>query len=253
MAYLGFDAIYLEDEQRDLLARMVERERLISPETQGFFFYSPASGNDFLAHGGERLAARRGDVETLADYRLLRRSPSGTSRNLYDITPQGRRYYAEMKRRSGEAAAVVEKEIRVFLDGGAFVESYPGAYALWREAEQDLWSAETQAQMTRIGHTCREALQEFAASLAERRGIAVTADRAKTVQAIRAALKTHELGETHKEFLDALLKYWGTVSDLVQRQEHAAAREHQALTWEDTRRVVFQTAIVMFEIAGSFI
>ena len=59
------------------------------------------------------------------------------------------------------------------------------------------------------------------------------------------------LGETHQAFLHALLTYWGTVSDLVQRQEHGAVRDKEPLTWEDTRRVVFQTAIVMFEIARS--
>lgn len=109
------------------------------------------------------------------------------------------------------------------------------------------------AQMTRIGHICREALQEFATSLAQRCGAEVLADRAKTVQAIRTVLGMHQLGETHKAFLDALLTYWGTVSDLVQRQEHGAARDKEPLTWEDARRIVFQTAIVMFEIARSAI
>ena len=202
---------------------------------------------------GERLTARQGDVDTLVDWALLRRSPSNRSRNMYDVTPQGRRYYAEMKRRAGEASTAIVAEIRDFLDGRAFMESFPGAYARWREAEQDLWGAESLAQMTRIGHTCREALQEFAASLAQRCGAEVPADRAKTVQAIRAVLETRQLGKTHKAFLDALLVYWGTVSDLVQRQEHGAARDNEALTWEDARRVVFQTAIVMFEVARSAI
>lgn len=49
--------------------------------------------------------------------------------------------------------------------------------------------------------------------------------------------------------LDALVVYWGTVSDLIQRQEHGAQKEGEALRWEDGRRVVFQTAVVMFEIA----
>lgn len=138
-----FDDIYLEDEQRELLARMVERERSLSPEqSESFFFYSTGGGS-FLSHMGIRLPARRGDVDTLADCGLLRRVASGTSRYIYDITPRGRRYYAQMKQRAGEAATVVEAEIRVFLDGSAFMESFPGAYARWREAEQDLWGAET--------------------------------------------------------------------------------------------------------------
>jgi hypothetical protein len=34
----------------------------------------------------------------------------------------------------------------------------------------------------------------------------------------------------------------------VQRQEHGAQKEGRPLVWEDGRRVVFQTAIVMFEL-----
>jgi hypothetical protein len=48
--------------------------------------------------------------------------------------------------------------------------------------------------------------------------------------------------------LDALLAYWGTTSDLAQRQEHGAQKEGEVLTWEDSRRLVFHTAIVMVEI-----
>jgi hypothetical protein len=44
---------------------------------------------------------------------------------------------------------------------------------------------------------------------------------------------------------------YATVSDLVQRQEHAGQREGEPLVWEDGRRIVFQTAIVMFEIDRS--
>jgi hypothetical protein len=35
---------------------------------------------------------------------------------------------------------------------------------------------------------------------------------------------------------------------LVQRQEHGAQKEVTPLTWEDARRVVFQTCVVMYEI-----
>jgi hypothetical protein len=64
-------------------------------------------------------------------------------------------------------------------------------------------------------------------------------------------LQAKQLGTTEKPFLDALLGYWGTVSDLIQRQEHGGQKEGQSLVWEDGRRVVFQTAVVMFEIDRS--
>ena len=52
----------------------------------------------------------------------------------------------------------------------------------------------------------------------------------------------------YSEMLKALVMYWGTVMDITQRQEHGSQREGGELTWEDARRVVFQTAVVMFEV-----
>jgi hypothetical protein len=196
-----FDDVYLEDEQRQVLAWMVEAERSLPQANHGSFLLADTSGGCFLIHTlvAERPPVRKGDVDALADHRLLRRSRGNSGNSLYDVTPQGRRYYAEMKRRGGEAALVVDKEIRSFLEGKAFMHSFPDAYDRWHQAEQGL---------------CKQ-----------------------------------QVGKTHQAFLDALLAYWGTVSDLVQRQEHGGLREREPLTWEDTRRVVFQTAIVMFEIA----
>lgn len=48
--------------------------------------------------------------------------------------------------------------------------------------------------------------------------------------------------------MEALLAYWGTVSDLVQRQEHGGQKEGEPLEWEDARRAVLHTAVVMFEV-----
>ena len=78
----------------------------------------------------------------------------------------------------------------------------------------------------------------------------VTSDPTMTVTRLRAVLTllASQLGTTEEPFLNALIAYWGTVSDLVQRQEHGAQKEGQPLVWEDARRVVFQTALVMFEV-----
>ena len=47
---------------------------------------------------------------------------------------------------------------------------------------------------------------------------------------------------------EKLVDYWHAVSNLAQRQEHAASREGSSLTEDDARRVVFQTLNVMVEI-----
>jgi hypothetical protein len=182
-----FDGIYLEDEQRELLSWLVESERSLPHSQRGDFLLLNTEDGYLLLHPslGERPFVRKSDLETLASNMLLRRDFGSGGDPVYDITPQGRRYYAEMKRRVGEAIAVVEQEVRRFLDGDAFAASYPEAYQRWRQAEQELWDAEDTAQMTRIGHTCREALQAFASALAERSGIRdVPPDPARTVDRI---------------------------------------------------------------------
>lgn len=125
------------------------------------------------------------------------------------------------------------------------------SFAKWASAEALLWSSDTEESMTTIGHLTREAMQLFATSLAAiARPTNLPADPAKTVARVRASLDavSAALGASEQPFLDALLVYWGTVSDLVQRQEHGAQREGRPLQWRDARRVVLQGATVMFEI-----
>jgi len=96
-------------------------------------------------------------------------------------------------------------------------------------------------------------MQEFADVIIQRYSPPnAPSDKTKIINRIRAVLNTQaqKLGSTEKAFLEALLAYWGTVSDLVQRQEHGGQKEGSPLLWIDSRRVVFQIAIIMFEIDG---
>ena len=96
-----------------------------------------------------------------------------------------------------------------------------------------------------------DAYQEFADDLVKIHKVAdASANKSSTVNRIKSVLnqKNSKLGKTHSEFLHALIPFWGTVSDLVQRQEHGAERENESLKWEDARLVTFQTMVVMYEI-----
>ena len=74
-------------------------------------------------------------------------------------------------------------------------------------------------------------------------------DKSRDINRIQAVVdqRRSQLGTT-AALLDALVSYWRVVSGLVQRQEHGAQKEGRPLVWEDGRRVVFQTAIIMFEV-----
>lgn len=245
-----FDHIYLEADQIELLSWMVELERNLSPQQRGSFLFIQTMGtSDTLIHGrsSERRPAQKGDLDSLAEVGLLRRELVSSRTPSYHVTPMGRLFHAEQMQTAKEAVATVEDAIQRYLEADIFKGRHPAAYERWRTAEQELWKAEDVAQFTAIGHGCREAIQAFASSLATTAGVDVLADPAKTVDRIRAVLEKTQAGS--EEFSKALLSYWGAVSDLVMRQEHGAQREGAQLVWEDARRVVFQTAIVMYEIS----
>lgn len=94
-------------------------------------------------------------------------------------------------------------------------------------------------------------MQEFITALVEHyKLLSVDKDKSNTVRRLKAVLdlRKNQVGKTVEPFIEALIAYWGTICDLVQRQEHGAQKEGRELVWEDGRRVVFQTVVVMFEI-----
>lgn len=254
-----FDNVLLESEQEDLLSALIEAERNVRPEQrQEFWVIGLVGRGDVIHHpglaGGE-LASHLSDVLTLADAGLVRIVRQGShDPQFFVVAPFGFRYYDHLKRRAGQPARQVEADVRKYVDSHAFRQRHPGAYKKWLEAEELLWSSDSQRQLTAIGHHCREAMQEFASELVAHYGPPnVEPDRQKIVARFRAVLEQRKpaLHKAEGPFLDALLAYWGALSDLVQRQEHGAQREGEPLTWEDGRRIVFQTAVVMFEVNRS--
>ncbi|MBW2004127.1 MAG: hypothetical protein JRI72_05850 [Deltaproteobacteria bacterium] len=252
-----FEQILLEQEQKDLLAVLVEAARNVSPDKRKKFHVLRTDVKDYLRHPGladSDMIVYFGDIEALAHENLLVLSYGQTGTPFFDITPKGFKYYEQMKQLAGQPVQRIETTIKNYLVADHFQQKYPKAYQKWADAERMLWVSDTEHQLTTIGHLCREAMQEFVTVLVEQcQPLEVEDDKALTVKRLKAVLelKTKQLGKTEKPFLDALLVYWGTVSNFVQRQEHGAQKEGQSLVWEDGRRVVFQTAIVMFEFDRS--
>jgi hypothetical protein len=173
--------------------------------------------------------------------------------NLYDMLPA---QYVSLEEAFPVALDQVESQIRRYLDDDAFRLKHPRAFDKWAQAEQLLSRPDAVQQLTAIGHLCREAMQAFATELIEHHRPAsatVDQDPQHTVARIQAVIahERSQLGKYEKPFLDALIAYWGTTSDLVQRQEHGAQKEGEALTLADAQRVVFHTAIAMFEVDRS--
>lgn len=249
-----FDDIYLMKEQVDLLKAMVEAQRSMPRDQRHQFLLARTFDGDFLWHQGfseRELRIYHGDLDVLAQAGLVTPSyGSGRDPN-YEVHPRGYQYYEWLHQQAGQSVEHMEAEIKSYLDAEDFQRRHPLAYQKWTGAAGRLWSSDSEAEWTTIGHLCREAMQEFADDLVRQfRPEDVTDDKAKTVARLRAVLNVRKsrMGDSEAAFLDALLPYWGTVNDLIQRQEHDSQKEGVPLVWEDARRVVFQTAVVMFEI-----
>ncbi len=248
----------LEEEQEDLLARFVEAHRSAPRDARSYFIPAESMGSTqatFL-HGrvrGLHFEGTLADAEVLAEAGLLRMSSGSRGDPHFYVTPNG---IARYEARMGGCAPVstVESRIREYLSRSELKKVHSAALGKWEQAERLLWSADSAQQYTTIGHLCREALQNFAESIASQHSVDVSSiDPPRTVARLRAvvAARSTKLGATEKPLLDALIAYWGTLSDLIQRQEHGANREGEALVWEDGRRVVFQTCVVMYEVSRS--
>jgi len=248
-----FDRILLMPEQEALLVRMVEAARRLPSDQRQKFMLLQTMGGDDLYHPGfegreESVVAE--DVETLASADLLAVTYGGQGTPNYNITPLGYRYYEHLKTRDAEPVEQVEREVHGLIESGDFAERYPDAHAKWLAAARALWHADSDRDATTIGHHLREAMQAFATQLIERLGVQhADSNPAQDVARMRAVLTAAKpkLGKAQHALLDALLAYWGAVSDLAQRQTHGAQREGEALAWEDSRRLVFQTAVVFYE------
>ncbi len=251
-----FERIDLEEEQQQLLLEMVEEYRLGPRDDSEFWLLMGGAGSVMLQHMGTNRAwhdVREFDLSALERAGLLAGGvTSGRARTKkFDVTPRGLRYFDWLRNRESEPAAQVEDMVRSLVDADWFTSRYPGAHERWSVAVAMLWAPDVDRNLSQIGHLCREAMQEFAEELAGRAGMAeeVDGDKAHTINRVRHVVANRGPSGTPAEFNDALVAYWGVLSDQVMRQEHAWQKEGAPIDWEDARRVALHTLVVLYEVA----
>ena len=254
-----YDRIYLEPEQLQLLNKLVEAHRNVKSELRHNFqvLSQQGSGNIVgIIHNGfssGSISANRLDIETLDKIDFI--DTSSHSRHNLDflITPYGFQYYEYKKNKDGTATKNIESEVKTYINDFEFKNKYETAFEKWSEADKLLWVSDTNKKLTQIGHLCRETIQKFIDELIVLLKIDTNKNKTQTVARLKIIIihLSDKLGETEKQFLSALLSYCGSTIDLIQKQEHNALKEGEQLIWEDGRRVVFQTLIVMYEIDRS--
>lgn len=246
--------ILLEPSQEQLLIKLVEAARSTAPDERTEFFVSSSLVGESLIHPGiheSKSDVHRVDIEVLVREGLLLVLSRSQGSLSFDINPLGYRYYEHLMQQLGEPIERTEKIIMRYISSDIFQKQYPSAYSKWLSAEEILWSPESNRQLSMVGHICREAMQEFTEILVNRAQLPdPPTGKSNTKARLEASLDccSRRLGKTEKPFLKALVSYWEKVNLLVQRQEHEAQKEGEKLVWEDARRVVFQTLVVMYEV-----
>lgn len=131
-----------------------------------------------------------------------------------------------------------------------------GAYERWSQASATLYSDSTRESLLAAGQNAHEALQEFALAVSEPpHSPTPDSDSTEaTVGRLRAFTEAYrsQLGDARCDLLQGLLDHWRALTEHLQDHAQQAEMLEEPLRWEDGRRVVILTALVMVEIDRSF-
>ena len=251
---MNFENIILEPEQQDLFIRMVENVKSVPRENRSQMIEANSNdGTCLIMPKGEITGYAYGDPDALATAGLLQMDYSSSGGKRYTISPVGYQYYDWLMKQQGKPVERIEKQTFRYLEFEDFRKQFPDAYRKIKQAEEMLWPADKEEQFTTIGHLCRESVQDFADDLYTKvTGTAYDGPKTQTHNRIEALITEKCDSKKVRKYLRALFDYWKAVGGLIQKQEHRAEKEKEQLTWEDSRRLVFQTVNVMVELDKAF-
>lgn len=254
---MNFKNIILEPEQEDLFIGIVEARRSCPRDQWDILFM--IKGFHELIITSKDCEDRRigniipGDIDELISKGFLRVINETAGEQHFSIPAEGYQYYDWLMKQQGKPVERIEKQTFRYLEFEDFRKQYPDAYRKIKQAEKMLWSADKEEQFTTIGHLCREAVQDFADTLYKlMMGIEYEGPKTQTHNRIETIITEKCDSKKVRKYLRALFDYWKAVGGLIQKQEHRAEKEKEQLTWEDTRRVVFQSVNVMNELHKTF-
>jgi hypothetical protein len=156
----------------------------------------------------------------------------------------------DQARANTEPFAHIMAENRRLIASNKFAEAFPKVFEPWADAEKLLFAEDTEVQLTTVGHKIREAAQAFATAMIDNFGADEPPSEVKLVKKRLGAVIAHNrsmLGDAQRLFLEALGDLWERTIDLIERQEHAAQKEGEPVTWDDGRRIVTLTMVLMVE------
>lgn len=240
--------VLLDEHQGRLLEMLVEADRNVPREKRTKFMFIETMEASFLRHPGlpdQHASAYEGDLDVLNNAGLINVSSSGGGTLLFDVSPFGFKFYGDMKLKIEQPIERIESHTIHFLERDGFQGRFPVAFSKWKEAEKLLWCEDVKTNLSTIGHLCREALQEYSEVVSKRFG-GETSDVPKDKTKVKIDVAIQRIpSRTTRSFLS---NYWNGVNGLVQRLEHSGLAEGEELSVNDSRRVVFQCALVFMEL-----
>jgi hypothetical protein len=159
----------------------------------------------------------------------------------------------------------IEDYLRAYLEDELFRSAHPLAYGRWLVAWEMLWCADTRAKVIAAAQRTPAAIQAFASSLLER-GTPLAMDphwpelladgsrRPDPLDGLTSVADAYreQLGDERSELLGRLLEHWRALLLSVRRHDDRSRPPGERLHWEDGRRLVLFTALVMVEFDRSF-
>lgn len=245
----------LSPRQKALLRTLVEAGKVgTTEENRTFLVASSLDGSFILPYAGSELPdpVDEADVHILVDHGyvgILKYNKNGEP--VYYVTNEGIEFISADTAERGPQPFVQQA---VSLVDEKLPPEFGRASELMKEAVSKLVQAQEEHGWSEVGHKCREALQEFAEVLYTQHVPSSQQEsipREKTVQRLKAVVRQlrGRVGDTTSQLLDTLIEYWRAVSDLVNKVEHRSQREDRPLTWDDARRAVLYSYLVMAELA----
>jgi hypothetical protein len=176
--------------------------------------------------------------------------PTG-GRRQYFAWRMGYAYY-EAHQGAQHPAELLASQVRQYVDTSA-MGAYSEADAHLREAAKRLWAARRDADVKDVGDKCRDAVQAFAQTYYERFYPGAAEEpvpRDKTLDAVGKVFGHLQAlrGEKDTSFADAMFEFWKALIGSVQKVVHGSEQRDRPLRWDDGRRIVLHTYLLIGEL-----
>jgi hypothetical protein len=159
----------------------------------------------------------------------------------------------------------IEDYLRAYLEDQRFSSAHPLARGRWIVAWEMLWCADSRAKVIAVGRRASDAMRAFSVSMHERcmclamdshwpDVLADGSQRPEPLDSLASITEAYgeQLGAGRSQLLRELFEPWRALGEKLQRHEQGSQPPDERLRWEDGRRLVLFTALVMVEFDRSF-